>query len=278
MTSRERNALTEVHCDAIMEMETLSPSASAELFMYHAETQHRVPVNVGSAMIAEAIGICGGLPLSLKVRLTNREPASHEAASCGREQWLVLLWVFDAKITHAHEPSCTPVGDCNPMQSQVFRAMVAGEQKAFWEDAMFEMRNAGYLEAGGTNLLAQLRIPYDRVPPQAQVQHSTLSTSRLLYHCEPATTKQTRPNTAFRWCLKGDDCPEYLLTGPSVARLWRLGFMSTWGGMVRGAVSLIKALCAVMVPIHKQRCRSPCRHSPHRGPKYHRLHRSHLGM
>ena len=67
MTSRERNALKEADCDPIMEMDTLSPSASAELFMYYAESQHRVPVNVGSALIAEAIGLCGGLPLSLKV-------------------------------------------------------------------------------------------------------------------------------------------------------------------------------------------------------------------
>ena len=80
--------------------------------------------------------------------------------------------------------------------------MVAGEQKPFWEDAMFEMRNAGYLEAGGTNLFAQLRIPYHRVSPLAQVQPQSLSTSRHLYCYEPATTKKTPPlwPTAVCFC------------------------------------------------------------------------------
>ena len=47
--------------------------------------------------------------------------------------------------------------------------MVAGEQKGFWEEALREMRNAGHLEAGGRNLFAQLRIPYDKIPQPAQV-------------------------------------------------------------------------------------------------------------
>ena len=55
---------------------------------------------------------------------------------------------------------------------QIFGSMLAGQQKAFWEEALREMRNAGNLEANGSNLFAQLRIPYSRVPPQAQARPS----------------------------------------------------------------------------------------------------------
>lgn len=52
---------------------------------------------------------------------------------------------------------------------QVFGAMVAGKPRAFWQEALVEMRNAGHLTAGGRNLFAQLRIPYEKIPAQAQV-------------------------------------------------------------------------------------------------------------
>ena len=67
-TSRLRDVLEEAGCDPVVEVDTLSPSASAELFMYYAERSQRVPSDVDSALIGEAISICGGLPLSLRVR------------------------------------------------------------------------------------------------------------------------------------------------------------------------------------------------------------------
>lgn len=71
MTSRERDALEEAGCDPVMLVDTLSSSAAAQLFMYHAERKRRVPADVGSALIAT--NICGGLPLSLRVRRCARE-------------------------------------------------------------------------------------------------------------------------------------------------------------------------------------------------------------
>ncbi len=67
-TSRLRDVLEEVGCAPVVLVETLSPRASRELFMHHAERKQRVPAVVGSALVTEAISICGGLPLSLEVR------------------------------------------------------------------------------------------------------------------------------------------------------------------------------------------------------------------
>ena len=53
---------------------------------------------------------------------------------------------------------------------QVFGAMLAGQGKSFWDKALLAMRNARHLEAGGTDLFAQLRIPYNNIPLQAQVR------------------------------------------------------------------------------------------------------------
>ena len=72
--------------------------------------------------------------------------------------------------------------------------MLAGQQKEFWEMALCEMRDAGCnLEAGGTNLFTQLRIPYNKVPADAQVTFLLLSPqlrvwqspARHFVECEP---------------------------------------------------------------------------------------------
>ena len=75
--------------------------------------------------------------------------------------------------TPSEELSCVKCRQTFARASQVLGAMLAGEQKAVWEEALCEMREAGHLEAGGPNLFVQLRIPYDRVPPLAQVKQTT---------------------------------------------------------------------------------------------------------
>ena len=71
VTSRLRDVLAQTGCDPIVDVETLNPSAAMELFMLHVrrtDPKQQVPTDIDRALLAEAVGICGGLPLSLKVR------------------------------------------------------------------------------------------------------------------------------------------------------------------------------------------------------------------
>ena len=69
-TSRLRDVL-EADFQPVVLVQTLSRAASKSLFMYHAERSRlggTLKPDVGSASITEAVDICSGLPLSLRVR------------------------------------------------------------------------------------------------------------------------------------------------------------------------------------------------------------------